>query len=171
MRVLRALFIALLTAFVGSVLAFFVGDYLTSLAHVPEMEGQGDGDILPIRAPWDFGGSSNWNCFINRGSAAGSRRISRGTRLVASDCLRRRGSVSRRSLSVIGKTSNNRWQASRAAIRASPPAAFKIPDQPYGYGIRVSLYTDNKQSRFAFIDWNSIQKDTEHVMIPGSVRC
>lgn len=49
------------------------------------------------------------------------------------------------------------------------PAAFKIPDQSDGYGIRVSLYTDNKQSRFAFIDWNSIQKDTEHVMIPGSV--
>ena len=49
------------------------------------------------------------------------------------------------------------------------PAAFKIPDQPDGYGIRVSLHTDNKQSRFAFIDWNSIQKDTEHVMIPGNV--
>jgi hypothetical protein len=49
------------------------------------------------------------------------------------------------------------------------PAVFKIPDQPDCYGIRVSLYTDNKQSRFAFIDWNSIQKDTEHVMIPGGV--
>ena len=40
MRVLRALFIALLTALVGCLLAFFVGDYLTRLAHVPEMEGQ-----------------------------------------------------------------------------------------------------------------------------------
>ena len=40
MRVLRAVFIALITAFVGCVLAFFVGDYLTRLAHVPEMEGQ-----------------------------------------------------------------------------------------------------------------------------------
>ena len=40
MRVLRALFVALFTAFVGCVLAFFVGDYLTRLAHVPEMEGQ-----------------------------------------------------------------------------------------------------------------------------------
>lgn len=48
------------------------------------------------------------------------------------------------------------------------PAAFKIPDQPDGYGIR-SFCTDNKQSRFAFIDRNLIQKDTEHVMIPGSV--
>jgi hypothetical protein len=40
MRVLRVCFIALFTAFAGCVLAFFVGDYLTKLAHVPEMEGQ-----------------------------------------------------------------------------------------------------------------------------------
>src|SRR5262249_42525663 len=40
MRVLRALLVALLTAFAGCILAFFVGDYLTRLAHVPEMEGQ-----------------------------------------------------------------------------------------------------------------------------------
>ena len=40
MRVLRALFVALLTAVVGCVLAFFVGDYLTRFAHVPETEGQ-----------------------------------------------------------------------------------------------------------------------------------
>src|SRR4029077_6092029 len=40
MRVLRALFVGLVTAFVGCVLAFLVGDYLTRLAQVPEMEGQ-----------------------------------------------------------------------------------------------------------------------------------
>ena len=40
MRILRGLLIALVTAFAGSILAFFVGDYLTRLAHVPEMEGQ-----------------------------------------------------------------------------------------------------------------------------------
>ena len=40
MRVFRAVFIALFTAFVGCVLAFFLGDYLTGLAHVPELEGQ-----------------------------------------------------------------------------------------------------------------------------------
>ena len=49
------------------------------------------------------------------------------------------------------------------------PAAFKIPEQPDGYSIRVSLYTDNRQSRFAFIDWNAITKDAEHVTIPGKV--
>jgi hypothetical protein len=51
MRVLRALFIALLTAFVGCLLAFFVGDYLTRLAHVPEMEGQRGMTILFLCVP------------------------------------------------------------------------------------------------------------------------
>ena len=49
------------------------------------------------------------------------------------------------------------------------PATFKIPEQPDGYSIRVSLYTDNRQSRFAFIDWNRSRKDAEHVIIPGKV--
>ena len=40
MRVVRGLVIALLTAFAGCILAVFIGDYLTRLAHVPEMEGQ-----------------------------------------------------------------------------------------------------------------------------------
>ena len=49
------------------------------------------------------------------------------------------------------------------------PATVQIPDQPDGYSIRVSLYTDNRQSRFAFIDWSAITKDAEHITIPGNV--
>ena len=49
------------------------------------------------------------------------------------------------------------------------PATFKIPDQPDGYSVRVSLYADDRQSQFAFIDWNSITKNAEHVVIPGNV--
>jgi len=49
------------------------------------------------------------------------------------------------------------------------PATFKIPEQPDGYSIRVSIYTNNRQSRFAFIDWNSITKDPDHIIIPGKV--
>ena len=49
------------------------------------------------------------------------------------------------------------------------PATFKIPEQPDGHSIRVSIYTNNRQSHFAFIDWNSITNDTDHVIIPGKV--
>ena len=51
MRFLRAFFIALFTAFVGCLLAFFVGDYLTRLAHVPEMEGQRGMMVVFLCAP------------------------------------------------------------------------------------------------------------------------
>ncbi len=40
MRIIRGLLLALVTAFAGCSLAFFVGDYLTRLAQVLEMEGQ-----------------------------------------------------------------------------------------------------------------------------------
>ena len=49
------------------------------------------------------------------------------------------------------------------------PATLKIPEQPDGYSIRVSLYTDNRQSDFAFIDWNGITKNAEHLTVPGNL--
>jgi hypothetical protein len=49
------------------------------------------------------------------------------------------------------------------------PATVKIPERPDGYSIRVSLYTNNRQSRFAFIDWTSITKDAGHLIITGKV--
>lgn len=51
MRFLRASIIALFTASVGCLLAFFVGDYLTRLAHVPEMEGQRGMTVVFLCAP------------------------------------------------------------------------------------------------------------------------
>jgi len=38
------------------------------------------------------------------------------------------------------------------------PATLKIPEQPDGYSIRVSLYTDTRQSDFAFKDWNESRR-------------
>jgi hypothetical protein len=51
MRFLRVSFVGLFTAAVGCFLGFFVGDYLTRLAHVPEMEGQRGMTIVFLCAP------------------------------------------------------------------------------------------------------------------------
>ena len=51
MRVVRGLVIAVLTAFAGCILAVFVGDYLTRLAHVPEMEGQRGMTVIFLCVP------------------------------------------------------------------------------------------------------------------------
>ena len=51
MRLFRAFLVALLTAAAGCILAFFVGDYLTKLAHVPDREGQRGMTIVFLWAP------------------------------------------------------------------------------------------------------------------------
>jgi hypothetical protein len=170
MRVLRALFIALFTAFVGGLVAVFVGDYLTRLAHVPEMEGQRGMTVFFLCVPLGiFAGlivgiissilvrrqglagflfAQGWSVLIVCGLAG----LLAGVPYLLSDKPPR----------IDGKRLELQFE-----LRA--PATFKIPDQPDGYSIRVSLYTDNRQSRFAFIDWNAINKDPEHITIPGNV--
>src|SRR5439155_19633943 len=51
MRLLRALFIALFTALVSCVLAFFVGDYLTRLEHMSNVEGGRGMFVVFVCAP------------------------------------------------------------------------------------------------------------------------
>ncbi|PYI97956.1 MAG: hypothetical protein DME98_06390 [Verrucomicrobia bacterium] len=170
MRLLRAFFIAFLTAVVGCVVAFFVGDYLTRLAHVPEMEGQRGMTVVFLCAPLGilaglvvgivstilvrrrglagFLVAQGWSLLIVCGLAG----LLVGVPYLLSDKPPR----------IDGKRLELQFE-----LRA--PATVQIPDQPDGYSIRVSLYTDNRQSRFAFIDWSAITKDAEHITIPGNV--
>jgi hypothetical protein len=170
MRLLRAFFVALLTAVVGCVLAFFVGDYLTRLAHVPEMEGQQAMTVLFLCVPLGilagliigiisailvrrqgltgFLSAQGWSLLIVCGLAG----LLVGVPYALSDKPPR----------IDGKRLELQFE-----LRV--PATFKIPDQPDGYSIQVSLYIDNRQSRFAFIDWSAITRDAEHIIIPGNV--
>ena len=170
MRFLRAFFIAIFTAFVGCLLAVFVGDYLTRLAHVPEMEGQRGMTVfflcmpLGILAGLIIGIISS--ILVRRQALAGFF-IAQGWALlivcvVAGLLVGVPYVLSDKPPRIDGKRVELQFE-----LRAPP--AFQIPDQPNGYSIRVSLYTDNQQSRFAFIDWSAITKDGEQVTIPGNV--
>jgi len=169
MRVLRALSIALLTAFVGCLLAFFVGDYLTRLAHMSNMEGARGMFVVFLCAPLGilvglvigiissilvrreglagFLVAQSWSLLIVCGVAG----VLAGVPYLLSDKPPR----------IDGKRLELQFE-----LRA--PATFKIADQPDGYDIRVALYTDNRQSQYAFIDWNGITKDAEHATVPGA---
>ena len=171
MRVVRALAIALLTAFAGCILAVFVGDYLTKLAHVPEMERQRGmtafflcvplgilaglviGLITSVvvrrQGPAAFFIAQGWSLLVLCGVAV----LLGGVPYLLAD----------KPPKLDGKRLDLEFE-----LRA--PATLKIPEKPDGYSIRVSLYTNNRQSDFAFIDWSSITKDAEHVIIPGKVR-
>jgi hypothetical protein len=170
MRILRGLLIALLTAFAGCILAFFVGDYLTKLAHVPEMEGQRGMTIFFLCVPLG----------ILAGFVIG---------IVASIMVRRRGPAGffiaqGWSLLIVcaiagfligvpyllsDKPPKIDGKHIELQFELRTPATIKIPEKPDGYSIRVSLYDDNRQNRFAFINWSGITKDAGHITIPGNV--
>jgi len=169
-RFLRGFFIAIFTALVGCVLAFFVGDYLTRLAHVPEMEGQRGMTIVFLCAPLGIlagliiGIISS--VLVERRGLAGFL-IAQGWSLLIVCAIAALVAgvpylLSDKPPKIDGKRLELEFE-----LRAS--STFKTPEQPDGYSIRVSLYTDNRQSRFAFIDWNAIRKDAEHITIPGTV--
>ena len=166
MRVLRAVAVTLLSAIAGGVLAIFVGDYLTQLFHVPNMEGQRG--MMVFFACLPIG--------ILAGFVTG---------VVVSVCvLRRRGFLMALGLSIVivaavgalvggipyllsDKPPRIDGEQLELEFQLRVPPSIKIPDQPDGYSVRVALYVDNIQSCYAFIDWNSIAKDSEHTTISG----
>jgi hypothetical protein len=170
MRVLRASIIALFTAFFGCLLAFFVGDYLSRLAQMSNMEGGRGMFVVFVCAPlgilvglvigivssiWvrrqgptGFLIAQGWSLLIVCGLAG----LLAGVPYLLSD----------KPPTVDGKRVELQFE-----LRA--PATFTIPDQPDGHSIRVSLYADNRQDEYAFIDWSGIIKDPEHATIPGHV--
>jgi len=170
MRILRGLLIALVTALAGGILAVFVGDYLTKLAHVPEMEGQRGMTVFFLCIPLGLLAGLVIGIIaailVRRQGAAGFLVAQGWSLLVLCGVAGLIGGVpyllSDKPPKLDGKRLNLEFE-----LRA--PATFKIPEHPDGYSIRVSLYTNNRQSRFAFIDWSSIAKDAEHVTIPGKL--
>ena len=172
MRVLRALLIVLLTAFVGCLLAFFVGDYLTRLAHVPEMEGQRGMTIfflcvpLGILAGLVIGISSA--IAVRRQGLAGFL-VAQGWSLLIICGLAGLLAGVPYLLSDKPPTIGGNHLELQFELRAR--ATFKIPDQPDGYSIRVSLYADNRQNQYAFIDWNGITKMPNMPLYPDMSLC
>src|SRR5213080_3031661 len=147
MRFLRAFFIALFTALVGCFLAFFVGDYLTRLAHVPEMEGQRGMTVIFLCVPLGIlarvviGIISS--VFVRRRGLAGFVIAQGWSLLVLCGVAGLLGGVPYLLSDKPPKLDGKRLEL-EFELRA--PATLKIPEQPDGYSIRVSLYADNRQS-------------------------
>jgi hypothetical protein len=147
-----------------------VGDYLTKLAHVPEMEGQRGMTAFFLCVPLGILAGLVIGVIVSmlvrRQGSAGFVIALGWSLLIVCGMAGLLGGVpyllSDKPPQIDGKQLELEFE-----LRAS--ATLKIPEQPDGYSIRVSLYTDDKQSGFAFIDWNGITKNAQHVMIPGNV--
>jgi hypothetical protein len=170
MRVLRGLSVALLTAFAGCLLALPVGDYLTRLAHVPEMEGQRGMTIFFVCVPLGIlaGSVIGIICSVAiRREGPGGFFVAQGWSLLIVCGLA--GLLGGVPYLLSDKPPRIDGKRLKLEFELRAPTVFKIPDRPDGYSIRVCLYTDNQQNRYAFIDRQAIAKGSEYATISGHV--
>jgi len=165
-----AIVVGVITSILGCILAFPVGDYLTRLLHVPDFEGQRGYALIFICVPLGLAAGFLIGLIVGLrtrrpglagfGAAQGLSILVTG--LVAGLLIGVPYLLSDKPPTIDGK-----HLALDFELRI--PAAIKIPGQPDGYSIRVALYNDGRQDRYAFIDWSSISKQAEVTIIPGHV--
>ena len=171
MRFLRAFFVALLTAIVGCVLAFFVGDYLTKLGHMSNMEGGRGMFVVFACAPLGIltglviGIISS---VLVRPQGAAGFFIAQGWSLLIVCALA--GLLVGVPYLLSDKPPRIGGKGLSLEFELRVPQQFSIPDTPSGDSIRVSLYTGNRETTYAFIDWASIKRAPEGAIIPGRVQ-
>jgi hypothetical protein len=170
MRVLRSLFIALLTAFAGCILAVFLGDYLTKLAHVPEMEGQRGMTVLFLCVPLGIlaglviGIISS--VVVQRRGSTGFLIAQGWALLVICGIAALLGGVTY-LLSDKPPKIDGKFLTLDFEVRVPP--SMQLPAEMHDYTVSVSLYTDGTQTRVAQIDPRSIKKDSTGATFSGTV--
>ena len=171
MRFLRAFFVALLTAIVGCVLAFFVGDYLTKLGHMSNMEGGRGMFVVIACAPLGilvgFVIGIVSSLLVRRQGAAGFF-IAQGWSLLIVCALA--GLLVGVPYLLSDKPPRIGGKGLSLEFELRVPQQFSIPDTPSGDSVRMSLYSGNRETTYAFIDWASIERAPEGAIIPGRVQ-
>jgi hypothetical protein len=161
-RLLRAFLIALLTALVSCVLAFFVGDYLTRLGHMSNMEGGRGMFVVFVCAPLGIlvglviGIVSS--LLVRRHGATGFF-IAQGWSLLIVCAVA--GLLVGVPYLLSDKPPRLGGKELSLEFELRVPPQFSIPDTPSGDSVRVSLYGGNRETTYAFVDWASIKRAPE----------
>lgn len=160
--------IVCITAVAGFFLGVFVGDYITTALHVSNMEGGRAMMVIFICGP--LGAIS--------GGIIG---------LIVSLLIKQPGAVGffkaqGISLLFAGVIAGFLWGIFYMGMDKPPliegkhltldfelriPASVKIPEQPDGSAIRVSLYETRNENSYGFIDWDSIVRQPDQITISG----
>jgi hypothetical protein len=170
MRVVRGLVIAFLTALAGCVLALPVGEYLTKLAHVPEMEGQRGMTIFFVCVPLGIIAGLVIgviaSIMVRRQGPAGFLIALGWSLLIICGVAGLLGGISY-LLSDKPPEIGGKFLTLDFEVRVPP--SIPLPAEMHDYTVSVSLYTDGTQTRVAQIDPRSIKKDSTGATFIGTV--
>jgi MFS family permease len=164
-----AFLIALVTGGAGCLLAFLVGDYLTRLYHVSDMEGGRayavvflcapagfiagfvTGLVVALKSPWPRFSGFLKTQGLSIVMIAGMGAAITGLFWIAADKPPR----------LDGKNLTLDFE-----LRVPP--AIKFPAEPTGSSIHASLYANDRDNRLAFIDFKSIRQENGAIIVPGT---
>jgi hypothetical protein len=161
--------IALLTSFAGCLLGFFAGDYLTSLYHVPNIEGQRAFTVVFLCAPLGIVAGFIIGLIV----ALRSRRpglpgfiVAQGLALIATCALA--GIVTGVLFLAADKPPTIDGKHLTLDFELRVPPAIQLPAQLTDYTVHASLYASGRESRFAELDFKSIADRGGFTIIPGT---
>src|SRR5438046_4501100 len=168
LKALRVFVISLLTAIAGAVLSVVASLYLTELYHVSDFEGERGMVILFSRAPLGlivgfiiglvvalrsggtgFGGFAKAQA-IALGITIGLAAITSGILYLAAD----------HPPKLDGKPLALEFEL-------KIPPALKLPAQPGLQTLHASLYANNRDNRYALLDYDKIASRDRYVFVPG----
>jgi MFS family permease len=167
MRILRALGIAFITAFIAMFAAVLVSEYLTKLYHVPEMEGQRGMMIIFFIAPLTFiGGFVIGLVTAAIVSSPGGRGFFKAQGLSILFVIALTSLVSAILYFAADKPPKIDGKFLALDFEVRVPSSIQISTDTNIY-LNVSLYTDGTQTRVAQI--KAIQKDSTGATLAGTL--
>ena len=168
MRALRIISVAIITAVVGGALGIFCGDYTTRMLRVSDMEGGRGMLVVFVIGPlaFIFGGIVGLIVGVvsKRPGFLGFMRAQVLSLLIVGGIA---GFFT--GILYLGSDKPPKIDGKNLTLdfELRIPSSIKIPEQPDGYAIRVSLYESNRENHYGFIDWNSIVRGNEQTIIAG----
>lgn len=168
MRALRIITIVCITALAGCFLGIVVGDYMTRALHVSDMEGGRAMMVIFLCGP--LGAISGGivgliaSLLMKQPGAVGFLKAQGISLLVAGVIA---GFIA--GIFYLGMDRPPLIDGKHLTLdfELRLPGSVKIPEQPDGSAIRVSLYETRNENGYGFIDWNSIVKQPDQITISG----
>jgi MFS family permease len=167
-KALRAIAIALLTAIAGTVLSIVASLYLTELYHVSDFEGGRGMLIFFALAPLGFIVGLIIGLIaavLNRGTGFGGFAKAQGMALGITISLAAIVSGILYLAADHPPTLDGKSLALEFELKIPP--TLKLPAQPSVQTLHASLYANDRDNRYALLDYNKIATRGGFVFVPG----
>lgn len=168
MRALRVISVALLTAIAGGVLAVVASLYLTKLYHVSDFEGGRGMLIFFALAPLGLIVGFIVGLVVGLVSrAAGVRGFVKAQGIAFGVALALAAIVSGVLYLAADHPPKLDGKSLALEFEVKIPPALKMPAEADAQTLHASLYANNRDNRFATLDYDKIAKRDGYIFVPG----